>query len=146
MPSTATRGYGTIFRKVSGTNSTTIAQIRDLEGPEGEADDIDISNMDSANLTREFIKGFIDEGEVGFDAVYTKAQYAAARTMLIDTSTNNPIFEIELPDRTSTSGTGSVIAFPGYMKRVGLASPFEGKIASDMGVKVAGAVTFTPSA
>jgi predicted secreted protein len=148
MPSTATRGYATKLRKVSGTNSTVLAQIRDITGPGSEADDIDVSNTDSTNRRREFIAGMVDEGEVEFDLVYVKAQ-ASVLKALVGGPTGTSVtdsFEIELSDRTNTSGTGSVIAFGGYVKALGFEAPFEDKVTNTATIKLSGEVTFTPSA
>lgn len=143
MPSTATRGYGTKLRKVSGTNSTLIAQIRDISGPEAEADDIETSNMDSTSRRKEFIAGFVDEGEPTFDLVYAKATMTSLRTLLAPDA--NESFEIELPDRTNTSGIGSIIAFTGYVKKVGVESPHKDLVTCPVSLKVSGPITFTPS-
>lgn len=148
MPSTATRGHGTKFRKVSGTNQTAIAQIRDLSGPSSEVDDIDISNTDSANRRREFIAGMVDEGEVSFDLVYQKGQHNTLKGLIggNTTTSNNDSFEVEFSDRTNTSGTGSVFAFAGYGGGLGAEAPFEDKVTSTFRCKISGEVTFTPQA
>lgn len=144
MSTTAVRGYGTKFRKVSGTNQTAVSQIRDLEGPGAEADDIDISNTQSTNRRREFIAGMVDEGEITFDMVFTKAQYNTLKGY-VGPETNDS-FEIEFSDRTATNGTGSILALGGYVKALGPSMPFEDKVTADCTVKVSGETTFTPSA
>lgn len=142
MPSTGVRGYGSKFRKVSGTNQTAIAQIRDID-QSTSVDDIDISNTDSTNRRREFLAGFVDEGEVSFDMVFTKAQYNALKGMVGPAS--NDSFELEFGDRTATNGTGSILAMTGYVKELGAALPFEDKVTADVSVKVSGETTFTAS-
>lgn len=140
MPSTGVRGYGTKFRKVSGTSQTAVAQIRDLE-QSVTGDDIDISNTDSTNRRREFIAGFVDEGEVSFDMVFTKAMYNTIKGWV--SPTTNESFEIEFGDRTATNGTGSILAMSGYVKELGASMPFEDKVTADVTVKVSGETTFT---
>jgi len=145
--STSSRGHGTKFRKVSGTNSTLIAQIRDITGPEMAVDDIDISNTDSTNRAREFIAGMVDGGDVSFDIVYAKAQMTFIKGLIggNTTTSNNDSFEIELSDRTSTSGTGSIFAFGGYGAGLGVEAPFEDKVTANFRCKVSGEITFTAS-
>jgi predicted secreted protein len=144
---TASRGWGSKFRKVSGTNQTNLAQILDITGPGFEVDDIDTSNMDSANRAREFIAGMIDGGEVTFDVVYAKAQMTILKGLVggNTTTTNNDSFELELSDRTATNGTGSVFAFAGYVSGLEPQAPFEDKVTASVTVKVSGEVTFTAS-
>ena len=142
MPSTASRGHGTKLRKVSGTNSTLVAQIIDIS-TEAEVDDIDVSNMDSTNRRREFLPGMVDEGEVSLTLVYAKGQASTLKGLV---GADAASFEIELTDRTNTSGTGSVLAFTGYGKGLGFETSYEDKVQNTFTLKISGETTFTPSA
>lgn len=143
MASTATRGYGTKFAKVSGTNQTLIAQMRDVSGPSLDVDAIETSNTDSAGRTAEFIPGFINGGEVSFDLVYAKAQATAIKAD-IDAGTVAR-YQVELPDRTNTSGVGSTFAFDGFPTKMGSEAPYKDVVTSAVTYKVAGAITYTAS-
>jgi hypothetical protein len=47
-------------------NFTTIAEVKSVGGPNMQAQVIDITNMDSADNTREFLSNLIDPGELTF--------------------------------------------------------------------------------
>lgn len=68
-------GTGTITARTvtptaSGANGTeifaTVAEVKNLSGPNMAAAVIDVTNMDSQNNTREFITSLIDPGEMSF--------------------------------------------------------------------------------
>lgn len=68
-------GTGTITARTvtptaSGTNGTeifsTVAEVKNLSGPNMAAAVIDVTNMDSQNNTREFITSLVDPGEMSF--------------------------------------------------------------------------------
>lgn len=132
----AIKGYGVTlaYADVGSTTYTPIAQIKDLTGPELDSDDIDVSNNSSPNMTREFMAGWQDSGEVETEVVYTKAQ--AATLYSIYRVTKN--YLVTLSD-------GSTIKFTGYLKTLGIESPQEEEVRQSITIKVSGEVTFTPA-
>lgn len=66
----AQSGYGTLLQMGDGADPeafTTIAEVKDIGGPEYETGTHDVTNQSSPGAVREFIAGLIDAGEVTFD-------------------------------------------------------------------------------
>ncbi|TWI38228.1 phage tail tube protein [Paracoccus sulfuroxidans] len=66
MATQAQIGIGTsvyVTKAGVGATRTKLAELKDITWPESQADEIDVTNMDSGN-TKEYIGGLIDNGEV----------------------------------------------------------------------------------
>ena len=66
MTTAAKIGHGATF--VWG--STTVAEIKRIGGPGSEAEMIDVTSLDSADNTKEFLPGLVDAGEVSLEGNY----------------------------------------------------------------------------
>ena len=130
MPSTGTCGFGTTFK---GTTAGTVAQVRDIRGPNQTAEDVDISNNDSTSGYKEFVKGMIDGGEVTLDLVYKSAEGTRAETTLA--TTTEDAWTITLPE-------GSKWVFNGYVKGWTFDTPYKGEITCSLTLKVNGVPDF----
>ena len=85
----ATVGYNSqlFVAPITGTTIgtyTKIAQTRDISTPEEEIGDIDVTNNDSPDNTKEYRPGMIDPGSIDFEAVYESTQWLAICDMFGD--------------------------------------------------------------
>lgn len=132
-------GVGTSF---SGSALGEILTCRDIEGPNAEADDIDVSsNVDAVadagiNFHRRFRPGLVDGGEIKITAVFTAAGYAS----VLDNLRVQQAFTI-----TSEDGSTLVTGLESYIKSVSAAFPYEEEATFEFTVKVSGESTFTPA-
>lgn len=131
-PSAATLGYGSELRvKVSGT-FLRVAEVHDADGPNEEVNDVEVTNLDSADSRREFIGGLIDPAALTFECNFTKAEYIRMRSFLrVKTD-----WEYQMTD-------GTIQAFSGYVKNTGTKMVVDDKITMPIGVKITGPITVT---
>lgn len=106
----ALAGYGVLLKIGDGGGSevfTTIAEVRDIEGPELELEAKEVTSHDSAGW-REYIGTLLSGGEVSFDLNFIPTNatqsYSAGliRDMVNRTKRN---FRIVFPDGGSTTWT-----------------------------------------
>lgn len=68
--SEAILGFGTFFELETAAGSGVferIAEVTSITPPTETTDSVEVTHMESADMTREFIPGLIDPGEVGLD-------------------------------------------------------------------------------
>lgn len=118
--------------QLSGTSLGAVLTLRDVEGPNEEADDIEVSsNVDAVvtagiNFRKRFRPGMVDPGEVKFTAVFTTAGYSAARSAI----RTQQAFTITLENAsTITLGDES------YIKSVSPSYPWEEEAVYDVVIK-----------
>jgi hypothetical protein len=128
-------GIGTTF---AGTALTAILTVRDIEGPNEECDDVDVSsNIDATGRhSRRFRPGFSDPGEIKVTVVFTKTAYAAALTNY----RVQQAFTI-----TAEDGSTIVTTAESYVKSISPSFPWEEEAVFDLVIKVSGDSTFTPA-
>jgi hypothetical protein len=137
-----TPGYGTIFEtgdKSDGTSSTwtPIAALQDLEPSTEECDDIDTTNMQSANKVRTFQAGLVNPGEVKLVAFYSPSAYAAAKAL----RGVQKDARITFNDQITTAP--SKLVMQGYVKGIGPKTPLNGVDTFEITYKVSGDPVFT---
>ena len=135
--SDATLGYGSALSySLAGTVFTEIAQTVDLAGPEPEVGDVNITNNDSPDNTKEYIPGMIEPGEQTFEVIYKKAVCAAVYALMGIIY----FWEETYPD-------GSKWAFKGYVKGFGTEAPTEDEaIRNTITIKLTTKPVFTAGA
>ena len=130
-------GPGTSF---SGTALGELVTVRDIEGPNEEADDIDVSsNLDAdaaVKFKRRFRPGMVDPGEITLTCVMHAASYSACR----DNKRVEQAFTI-----TSEDGSTLVTTDESYIKSVSASYPWEEEAVFDVTIKVSGDSTYTPA-
>jgi hypothetical protein len=126
-----TDGFGTKFYRMSGTNSTAIAGIVNIGGPEMEGEDIDVTDMDSPNGHMEFIPGLVDPGEVELELNYDKDEQSVLYGLVRTTGS----YKIVAPDSSNWT-------FNGYLKGLTNEYPHDDKISAEATFKVSGAATY----
>jgi len=109
--SSATMAYGSVIA-YSETDSSydPIAQSKDLAGPAPEVGDVNITNNDSPDNTKEYHPGMIEPGELEFQLVYKKDVCAELYGLLGDETVY--YWQETWPD-------GSTWKFKGYIKSFG---------------------------
>lgn len=104
--STGISGFGTLLKRGDGATMeafTTIAEVRNIEGPSPEGESVDITNHDSENQGREKKAGPLDPGENTFEMNFlpgTAGHKALISDMVNRTERN---FQIVYPDSGGTT-------------------------------------------
>lgn len=134
-------GYDTLLKIYNGSTYTTIAQVRDIEGPGLKMDTIEVTSRDTSKW-RKRIAGLKDGGTVTFDIVYdpdavthdsTTATTGLAYYMLNGLSR---AFQLVLPDVSPQT-----IAFTAFVTSFKPKAPMEGALTADVELQITGAVT-----
>lgn len=139
-------GYQTILKVEIDSVLTTVAQVRDLGGPEAQADQIEVSHRDSA--WRRYVAGLRDGGEVPFDLVFdpddpshdptiTGSMYNLLATGLVST------YQIIFP---GVGGATTTAEFEAFVSQFKVNSPLEDGIMADLVLKITGEITWSHSA
>jgi len=119
---------------------TAIAEITELTPPSETRDDIEVSNMSSANGTREFIPGWRDPGEVTF-----KANWLPTNTTHDSTTGLRAVYNDNLNHNWKIILPGSVltISFAGHLSALETDLPLEEQAQISGTIKVSGAITYS---
>lgn len=139
MPSSAVKAGGTLLKIGDGGGSetfTTIAEVKDIEGPSMEASLEEVTSHDSGNR-REFIATLLDNGEVTFDInYYSAATQDSLRTDLNNQARRNFQLVFPLPSPETWSFAAFVTGFQ-------LSAPVEGALTASVTIKLTSAITVT---
>ncbi|MEM8738262.1 MAG: phage tail tube protein [Planctomycetota bacterium] len=137
MPDT-TPGHSATFEfgdeaTVAASNSfTKLAGVTEIGGIAIEADDVDVSNMDSPEQFREFDPGWADAGEVEITLQFAKTQ----------NTTLYGLFRVPKGFRVAFAD-GSTWEFDGYIKGIGNEIEREGIVSATVTAKISGKPAFT---
>jgi len=118
MTTAATIGYGSLFKRGDGADPevfTAIAEVTSADPPSSEADDVEVTNLDSPNRTKEYIQGMIEAGEASLEMNFLPGDATQdATTGLIADHAAGTVknWQMEFSDAASTT-----VTFPGYVKR-----------------------------
>ena len=138
MPaSSATLGFGSqlFFGPAAGPAATKVAQTVDLSGPEPEVGEVEVTNNDSPDNTREYLPGLIEPGSLDFEVVYSTAQAQTLYGLVGDGLVHS--WRIGYPD-------GSAFNFLGFVNKFGIEAPTEDeKISNTVGIKLTAKPTFS---
>lgn len=122
---------------VSGTY-TTIAEVKDINGPEASVDVVDVTNQDSPDNFEEIIPTLKRGGSVTFDVNFVPDDATHDSTTGLLSYLNARSLEswqIILPD------TGLSVQFAGYVVKWGFKGPVANVAAASMEIRVSGPVT-----
>jgi hypothetical protein len=112
---------------------TLVAGVVGINGPDGTITDVDISNLQSPNVAKEFIPGMYDGGNVELDINFDGTQFSTLwgfyRTM--------QVWRI-------TFSSGSKWDFSGYLNKLPTEIPLDDKVGAPCSIKVTGKPSFTP--
>lgn len=104
MATNAQIGLGTqifITKKGSGAVRTKLAEIKDVKFPQGSADEIEVSHMDSPGV-KEYISGLRDNGEVAIPMNWISG--SPTDTLLTEIFATGETVEIEFVLAGETDG------------------------------------------
>jgi hypothetical protein len=147
MSNKARTARGSIFsiKKEGEKDYSIVGDLTSIGIPEPERDEIDVSTLDSAGETKEFILGAIDNGEFAVEGNYTYPE--AGQTMLLNSYLSGALInwkiEVKLKgtEKTKASLTGH-----GYVKACQRFGAIEegSLIPFSATIRVSGSTEFTP--
>lgn len=130
MTTAAFAGVGTLFKR----DSTSVAEINSISGPNMTRDTIDVTNLNSTGGYREFIPGFRDGGEVTLSCNWALDEWS---DWLADFQSDTIVaYSITLANTEA-----SVISFSAYCVGMGTEVPTDDKVTNEVTLKISGAVT-----
>jgi len=127
--------YGNQATYTGSTSWTKLAGVVSVTPPSPEADDIDVSNMDSEEQFKEFEPGWADGGEVEMSIQFDADQ----------ASTVYGMFRQKAGYRVTFSN-GAKWGVSGYIKSYGDEVEREGIVTTSIKIKVSGKPTFAKAA
>jgi len=133
MESKGIVGVSTLFRRWSGSAWVNISEITNITGPGLARGTVEFTSMSSTDKYREFLGGFRDSGTVVIAMIFRRDMYDLMKDDFEDDDTKN--YEIVFPDAENTS-----LEFEGLVTELGLTTPAEDKVTSDVTIKVSGKV------
>jgi hypothetical protein len=148
--------HGTVIKVGDGTDAstagwnsdptngfTTIAEVRDSEGPNMGVGDTEVTYHNSPSSMKQYIPGLIEGGEVTIPVNWLPGDstHDSSTGLLSDlmNRTKNRDFCIVLSDTAN-----SVIYFTGYVKAFEPSHPVEGALQANITLKVDGKNLITP--
>jgi len=122
------------FGTVLTIGTTTIGEVTAITPPNLSANDIDMTNMSSADGYKEFIQGLRDGGEFSFEANFLTGAPAGQEALLalFHAGTVSTTYKIQFP------GSLANWTFSGYVKNVSMTAPLDGKIGFAATIKITG--------
>lgn len=144
MSSNATRGQGTLLQIGDGVipteGFTTIAEVKDIEGPGMEGESQDVTSHSSPEGWREKIIGLLNAGQVTFTMNALPADPThdfATGLMKKFTGRVKTNFKIVFTDAANETWT-----FAAYVTNVNRKAPVEGVFEADVTLECTGKPTF----
>ncbi|MBV8781387.1 MAG: hypothetical protein JO353_08320 [Phycisphaerae bacterium] len=124
-------GSSLAYSATSGGSYSALSELIKIGFPKSSVAKIKATNMQSLNLTSEYIAGFKDTAELSFEANYLKADMTTYQTQL----RVQQWWKITLPD-------GSTFTFPGFLAEIDGDTEAEAKITVKGKLQVTGAITW----
>lgn len=141
-------GYRTELQVELGVTWTTVAQIRDLDGPALESDQIEVSHRgdDSGfDRYRRYVAGLADGGEVNFEIVFDPDHESHDPTLSDSMYAYADSGEVA-NFRLNFPGVASAVtraAFAAFVSSFEVKSPLEDGLMADLTLKITGRITWT---
>ena len=147
--STGIHGYGAVLKlgttNVS-SNATAVGNITSIGGPNQSRDSIDITTLASASITKEFIPGMVDPGEITMELNYNETDAGLLTGTTVGINNHYPVyFMLDFPDATATAASSSFEG-QGFVTALGHALDTGSKISQSVTLKLTGPLTYTTSA
>lgn len=123
-----------------GGAQVTVGRLTSVGEIQPEAEEIDITTLDSTGGYREFMQGFRDSGEVELSGYHDAGDAGQKALRTAFASGKAGAFEVSFPD-------GTLVSFSGFVKRHVIGSAeVDGAIGFGAAVRVSGAVVVTEAA
>jgi hypothetical protein len=134
----AVKGYGADVH-YNGVNLASA--IVEIVPPVMECDDIDTSHLQSTDMAKTYISGWIEGGECEVTAHYDRTEYAA----MLAAFGQEKSWVVTINDATSPTADAGVF-FLGYIKALGPTIDMEGLVETTITIKVTGKPSAVTSA
>lgn len=134
-------GYGTTVRIGRGATPTwtELAFVGDVEMPDEQVDEVEVTHMKSPGRRKQFIAGLNDGGEVGVPMNYIPGSATDMLLRSIKTSGEQVLIEITLP---APSGQTAVPeTFSGYLSGYARTAPVNDKMTATATFRLSESVT-----
>lgn len=131
-------GYGTkIFVTKAGTGATRtqLLEIKDVEFPNAQADEIEVTHMESPGFAKEYIGGLIDNGEVAFAMNWVPGSATDILLAGIAATRETVTLEFVLPGKT----TGE--KYKAFCKGYSRSSPVSEALTAEATFRISGLIT-----
>jgi hypothetical protein len=112
---------------------TKIGNLKTFSGLDGQASDIDITNLDST--AKEFIPGLIDNGGFSFEMDWDGVDAGQVAALAAQTASATKNWKFTLPN-------GKVASFAGYVKQTPISGGVDQSVKRSMTLKISGPVTW----
>lgn len=132
-------GKGTVFAVADPVTPTTfvpLAELTSLTPPSSSVDIIDVTNMDSADRTREFIAGMIDPGECSMGMNFIPGSTTDAFIQAWRAAGTVRGCKITWPN-------GVIWQFEAFVSSYDVDAPFDDKLSATLALKVVSSTTVT---
>jgi len=137
MATQAFLGQGTQYQRETAPASglfETIAEVRSISGPTFEADEVDVTNMDSPSGFREFIQGLKDGGNITFGLNFLP-HTAGHQQLLDDLKTGiKRNYRVRWPQLPTVHRMNH----EGFVKSVPLEIPVDDAVTAQVTIRVSG--------
>jgi len=130
-------GYGTlveIHNDAVPAVYETIAETVDVELPDADIDQVDVTHNQSPDRAREYAAGLIDYGEAGFDMNYVPGSFSDQRLQALLNSGAKKSVRITFPNT-------SVMTFLAFVSGYKRSGPTADKMTASISLKVSGPPT-----
>lgn len=145
MATAAVLAQGTLLKIGDGaSNYTTIAEVKNISGPQLTGSGVDVTSHDSANQFKEYIGGLRDGGKITFDVNWIPSGATQGFTTGLlkqgfgGTKANNNQFQIVFTDGSSTTWT-----FKGFVTKFAPSAGVDKELSASVEIQVSGQPTLT---
>ena len=135
--------YGsTIEWGTNGTDYDPIPKAKGVAVPATTRNYVDVTNLDSPNSYREYIKGLRDISELSLVVGYTSEGYSQALTY---SDEDDPLYiRVTFPLQTGQTTMGDVFVFRAFVEpEIPASDDVEAEVTFNLNMRVTGAPTFT---
>ena len=129
-------GYGTIVRIGRGDvpTWTKLALVGDIEMPQDEIDEVEVTHMESPGRRREYIAGLIDSGEMTVPINLIPGNETDILLQEIRDTGEQVLVEVTLPGAVAET-------FSGYLSGYARSAPVQDKMTAEATFRLSGVVT-----
>lgn len=147
--STPVAHYGVTlsYATSSGGSYTEITDIKMLTPPNIDRGEVDITNLASPDMVKEFFPGWINIGEIPFTAYFTDTRYTLFLGTFMEAVPEDALYwwKIQLP-AVGADTVGASIVAPGFLQSMNLSeitTQGDGVVELPCAIKVTGDIIFT---